>query len=415
MLKPARKASSIAVLWVLLGVAPSVWAQEHASPGLSLGEAIRQALDYYPSISGAESQRIAQGEAILGAKGRHWPTVGLEGNTSWHRDSQYDQDNTHGVLVRVPVYSGGGIEANVRLREALYDKASADLTYTRNTVVLQAGSAYLGWYHALNALRLAQTNLTMINSIVSDIQEVALADPGRRSDVSQAVVRQAKAQQEVERQRAELVRAEANYQRFIGSPPFGEADLDDKWILQGVPTTREAGITRLGFDHPSILAADAEVRSAEANIEVAKANTRPSLALDVRSARGGSAVLNMNWTGFDLSTRYAVSSAKASLLSGQSTAQDVRLQVIEAFKQSWAALEGARARQQYAQIQVETGEKVLEAYKDQFQIGRRSLLDLLNAADEVYSNRLSALTTQSDLYFARYRVAASLGRLAEYY
>lgn len=394
----------------------SSWAQSLGQvPETSLEAAIRQALTYYPSISQAERQYMAQNEEVLGAKAQHWPTAGLEGSTSWHSDARYNVDDSTGVLVRIPVYSGGRIESNVKVQEALYDKAGQQVTLARDDVVLRASSGYLGWYHAVRAVDFAQANLAMIDSIVKDVKDVAQFDPGRRADVDQAIVRQAKAQQELARRQSALVQAQANYQRYIGELPSGEGDLTDSKILPALPESLSSGLTHADFDHPKILAAQADARAAQANIDVAKARTRPDLSVDVRSSHGGSAMLNMTWTGFDLVSGHAVSSATSSSFAAQNALEEVRLQVFESLRQSWAAMEGAQSRQVAAQVQVDVGEQVLYAYKDQFQIGRRSLLDLLNASDEVYSNRLSALTTESDLYYARYQVAAALGRLAEHY
>ncbi|MFK0090928.1 TolC family protein, partial [Pseudomonas sp. NPDC090755] len=382
---------------------------------VSLEGAIQKAINYYPTIMQAEQQRFAQNQEVLGAEAKHWPTVGLESNTSWYADSDQDAGDNTGVLVKVPVYSGGRIEAGVRVQKALYEKAGEQVTLAEDDVVLKASSAYLGWYYAVRAVRLADANVETIDSIVKDVKSVAEYDPGRQADVYQAVVRQAKAQQEVDRQRAVLQQAEATYNRFIGELPSGEGELTDAWTMSALPPSLDVALSRVAYGHPRILAAEAEARAAQENIDVAKAQTKPELSLDVRSAHGGSASLNVTWTGFDLSARHAVSAASSSSIAAQNAVADIRLEVEESLRRSWAAMDSARARQSSAQTQVKTGEKVLQAYKDQFQVGRRSLLDLLNASDEVYTNRLSALNAEGDLYFARYQVLGTLGRLAEHY
>jgi adhesin transport system outer membrane protein len=190
--------------------------------------------------------------------------------------------------------------------------------------------------------------------------------------------------------------------------------LDDARLDAAMPRTLDEALSR-AKQHPRIAEAQAASSAAFQGVAKAKSQLKPQVGVAVGSGDGGNVQLTFTWKGFDVAARRGVSVASANARAGEYDIADARLRVEEDVRKAWAEMEGASQRQAPAITQVTTGAKVLAAYRDQFLIGRRTLLDLLNASDEVYSNQLSALQADMELRVARYRVVSALGGLAERY
>jgi adhesin transport system outer membrane protein len=63
---------------------------------------------------------------------------------------------------------------------------------------------------------------------------------------------------------------------------------------------------------------------------------------------------------------------------------------------------------------VESAEQVVSAYSEQFKIGRRSLLDVLNAENELFTARTNATTARTDASLSAWRLLSLRGMLAQY-
>ena len=75
-----------------------------------------------------------------------------------------------------------------------------------------------------------------------------------------------------------------------------------------------------------------------------------------------------------------------------------------------------RLREQVSFLTIQVGllEKTRDAYRDQFNLGQRTLLDLLDTENELLSARRSAINSDMDLALAYLRTYAGMGTLLEF-
>jgi outer membrane protein, adhesin transport system len=78
---------------------------------------------------------------------------------------------------------------------------------------------------------------------------------------------------------------------------------------------------------------------------------------------------------------------------------------------SYNALDTARARSEALAAKAEAQRRTRDAYAQQFEIGQRQLLDLLDAENELFLNRVELTTAVYTERFATYRVLAVVGDL----
>ena len=100
-----------------------------------------------------------------------------------------------------------------------------------------------------------------------------------------------------------------------------------------------------------------------------------------------------------------------TLLAQLGVEVDVDRNVEELVRQSWNELESAARRLELLEQQVIASEQVRRSYQQQFNIGQRTLLDLLDSETALFNSRVSRATIDYALIFARYRVIAATGKL----
>jgi outer membrane protein TolC len=114
-------------------------------------------------------------------------------------------------------------------------------------------------------------------------------------------------------------------------------------------------------------------------------------------------------------TRGAVGSAAANLEASQQILAETQLVLRERIQSFWAQRQSALERVKSSQTQIKTAQAVVAAYREQFEVGRRSLLDLLNIQSDLYSYQNIRASAELDAKIARARLMASTGQLSNAY
>lgn len=125
--------------------------------------------------------------------------------------------------------------------------------------------------------------------------------------------------------------------------------------------------------------------------------------------------VNLQWVlplnpGYKYSNRAAREAIQASESAVDSTTYKVRTAV----ESQWFELLANQASLETFQAYVESSQQVVAAYSEQFKIGRRSLLDVLNAENELFTARTNAMTAISDTSLTSWRLLSLRGYLADY-
>jgi adhesin transport system outer membrane protein len=101
-----------------------------------------------------------------------------------------------------------------------------------------------------------------------------------------------------------------------------------------------------------------------------------------------------------------------------SEAMDVRDRTIrqleESIRLAWAAYQATSAQLPLMKLRVEAAKATRAAYEKQFEIGQRTLLDVLNSENEVIQGRESIVNATADRLLAQYRVLEAMGALVDH-
>ena len=86
-------------------------------------------------------------------------------------------------------------------------------------------------------------------------------------------------------------------------------------------------------------------------------------------------------------------------------------QVVEEIQLSWNAYETARTQLEHFKVYEDASKQALVAFRKQFNIGQRTLLDLLDQENEVFQASINYINGLNDLIFSAYRILAGTGKL----
>jgi len=394
----------------------------------TLTEVVQQALTSYPALASAQAKAEAARADIARARSAHYPqlSVGASANSYASGSTPNALGNTSfSPTAKVNLWSGGRIEADAQRSEALTLASEAQRLVTQEDVALQATEAYLNWAKTADLYQLSVRNLNGHLETLEDIRKIAQVDAGRRIDLEQAQVRVDNARLAMQQRKSDLVQAMQKLQRFwkdeMAARPMGLTEATAaNGPLGALPLSIEEATGHVKDELPALAQYRAQVSAAEAAVRQAQGLHWPTV--DLVSSRQ----FNTNTQRFDTltqlqlnmavyngyGTQAQVEAAAAQLRAARAALDEARLTQREKVANAWQEWATSASRARLGATQSDVGDKVVEGYRQQFRLARRSLLDLLNIQADSFNYRSGALAALHDERIARARLLAAMGALA---
>ncbi|MNE17271.1 Outer membrane efflux protein BepC precursor [compost metagenome] len=271
-------------------------------------------------------------------------------------------------------------------------------------------------------MRLAEDNLRSHERIYDQIRLRSERGVGRMADLDQAEARLAQARNNLLTEQVNLSDAQVNYFSVVGRNP---ADLNQPPTLSGqLPTSLQDARKELLSNNPLLSSAQSDVQAAEHQYAVAKSTFYPRVDAELsRSADNnidGStghqnewrAMLNMRYNLFAGGSNKADLQSKAYQINQSMDIRNNALRVLnEDLGLAWNALDNARQQLPIAQQYVDYSTRVRTSYQKQFILGDRTLLDLLDSENELFSASRRLEDVRYAELFTQYRIKAITGTL----
>jgi adhesin transport system outer membrane protein len=243
--------------------------------------------------------------------------------------------------------------------------------------------------------------------------------------VTQAEARRALAVSAVEQLIGQLNESESIYRYLTGRAP---AELDaPPELAPKLPVTADQAIATALGRHPAVRAAEKELEASQYDRESARARMAlPRVTIEAGASRNRDidglagpnqdryAMLRLRYNlfrGFGDSER--VRETEARIDEALAALGRVRNELERDVRQAWDSLESDRTRLRQLDAYARASADVAEAYRLQFQLGQRSLLDVLNAENERFNATASFITGRAAVVTGEIRLLASVGRLLE--
>jgi adhesin transport system outer membrane protein len=395
----------------------------------NLPDVVRKSISENPEVQATWHAFLAASEQQDGARGGYFPRLDLNAGTGWENwdmsdslDDEFTRSNV-ALSLRQMVFDGFATRNDVaRLGYARLVRYYEVLAAAEN-VGLEAVRAYLDVLRYRELKNLAVENFVQHRDIFNKVQERAQAGLSRGVDLEQASGRLALAESNLITETTNLYDVSTRYLRIVGQAPAANM-IPPELLTEGIPADRDRAL-RLAFqENPSFNAAVENVRSAEAESKARKAPFMPRVDFQARQNFGRTSSDFQNredGTIVELVMNYNLFAGGADLaarrqsLQQVSTAKDLREKACRDVRQnlSIAFNDKVVLEQQlrYLNEHQLSAEKTRKAYRDQFDIGQRTLLDLLDTENEYFEARRAYVGTSYDYALAHARTLASMGRL----
>lgn len=394
----------------------------------TLAEAVALAVYGNPEIGQAQANRNAIDFELRQARGLYLPQIDLEASIGpeWTDRGSIDSEvllrRELSIVLQQMIFDGFATDAEVERQAARVDAAAYRVFERSEFIGLDAVQAYLDILRQTELVELARENIVVHQETLANVQQRANAGQSSIADVQQTQERLQAAEATLVELQSGLEEARITYQRITGQPP-GPL-VRPVTIAAVLPGSMEAAIGQALTANPTMSLAIADLDTSYADFKAANANFYPTLDLEASATAGwdiggtegeghsAQALLVLRYNlfrgGIDTANREEqvrrIDEARQRLLG-------VERNVEELVRQTYNQLNTATARLALLQAQAVLSEQVRESYRQQFTIGARTLLDVLDAENELFNVRVQLATTAYAEEFARYRIMASMGSL----
>ena len=425
LFRTSLKSSLLGSVFMVAGVVSA-----HAT---SLEDAVRISLATNPDIGIVASNREAVDQELRQARGLYLPQIdgaagiGRENHSDpFRRQRNKDDDwltrEEASVTLIQRLFTGFETEQTVARDKARVESAANRVFENAEFLALDAVGSYYEVLRQRELVNLSDENVRIHIGIVDSIGEQLAGGGGSRADLAQSESRLSRARSTLAQTFNDLRDAEAFYTRVVGQFPD---DLSmPEFDLALMPTNLNEAIGWVNDDNPTVEIFEADVRSTEAEVGISESPFYPQVNFEAQSAYTDNAdgtsdyeinhnfMVRLRWNIFRGGIDKA---ARQEALARMNEAKNRRhASLVEAqreMRNSWFALEGNRQQVEDLTDAVEFSRETRDAYREQFDVAQRTLLDVLDAENELFVSKGQLVTSQINEFLASYRILALGGQL----
>ncbi|HAT1820582.1 TolC family outer membrane protein [Legionella pneumophila] len=404
----------------------------------TLYEAVQYGMIANPDILLNTAKGLSAKQAIDKAKGALYPSIDVTGGFGRQRSVNPTSaaiDDTpsttlniveSAVELRQRLFAGGGIINEVKRNQYLTQAQKWKTQGIAEDLALEITKNYFAVLLHERLYAYSIENLKAHKAVFKMIKERATAGITRTAEVDQANARLALAEANKISALADLQEVKINYAKTVGKWP-------ENLQMPRVPARNSlpnnlARIIEKGLDnHPTVKSSYADIKEAKAQYDVARAAYYPEVNLVLNSSKnknlGGligpndsdTVAVRMNYNAFRGGADAArIRETAYQVQEAYETKNRTLLELKETIRLAWNAYVASALRIQPLKQHVTASRKTRAAYQDEFKVGKRTLLDLLDSQNEYYESQIELARAENDEVLSRYRILNGMGCLLKY-
>lgn len=424
---------------ILLAPALTVAAESAYPPPPPAGQAITVEDSIYGvlrtnrALRGIQENRNVLEHEVDRAKAGFGPRVDVTGraggsvlsdSSTRNKDLDYQMWGLAGVNAQLvqPIWDGFATRSRVRTAKSTLESVKYRVFDTATSLSLEGIISHIDVLRRRKILELAEMNVSQHKALVNQAQDRASLGADTAADVTQARSRLQRALSSLSEAKAALLVAEDRYVRLTGLP--AAAKMAPVTMPPELYKGPDAVLTQAEQSNPKLSAYMQDIRAARGERELADSAFYPTLNLEAGpnyTDRGGATdrwiysfdVLGVvRWnifnSGADLAERRA---ASARIRQSRQVMYDFLDELKLDIESTWTNYQAAQEQYSHYSKAVEYSKYTRSAYVEQFQIGRRSILDVLDTENELFNSSTQAETARGNILVGAYRLSALSGNL----
>lgn len=424
MKKLHRKAAMLTVSACILGVfAPPVSAE-------TLSEVLAYTYRTNPSLNAARANLRVTDEGVPRAKGGWLPTVSSALSVGYlNADTETNAASNDGsttpkigsITITQPIYRGGRTQADINSAEYSVQQDRANMYDTEQNTLLNALTVYMNVIRDQSVLELQKKNRARLETQLQATRDRFEVGEVTRTDVAQSEARVAVAEADLIQAEGNLISSKVAYERVVGTVP---TDLQDPNIETSLPTSREEAVEQSVINNFSLIAAKFEERRLGETVDLVFGELLPSVNLI------GSAEYTQD-SGFndDKSTELTVTAqvnipifqkgqvsarvraAKENANRSRIVVESIRRDTVDLAARAYEAWQTAVAQISALKASVDAAEIALDGVQQEATVGARTVLDVLDAEQELLDSQVNLVSANRDEVVAAYTLLLAIGKL----
>ncbi len=417
--------------WILTLIV-LVWGLALCGPvaAQTLREALTAAYRLNPQLDAERARLRATDEEVARANSGYRPQIFGSADINYERRNTRPPSSNDGGLhpkgyslnLTQPIFNGFQTLNQVREAEATVRAGRETLRAVEQSVLLAAATSYVDVVRDQAIVRLNENNVTVLTRELRATQDRFNVGEVTRTDVAQATARRAGAVSQLEVARANLKTSRAEFERVVGAPP---GRLTEPPSPNGIlPKSVQEAIEIHNRENPNVVTALYLEQASRHSVDRIRGELLPTVDLEasygqrfdpsrtVEESEQTVVTGRLNvpiYQGGEVSAR--VRQAKHTHVSRIQQIEQARTDGQANVVSVWSLLIASRAQQVSAQAQVDANQTALQGVREEERVGQRTLLDVLDAEQELVNSQVSLVTAKRDTIVQAYALLASVGRL----
>ncbi len=366
------------------------------------------------------------------AKAGYLPSVDLnaaygKGDREFDNRGWFNQGQVEVALTQM-LFDGFRVKNKVEQGDYAALRRYYELNSGVEQKALEAAQAYLDVQRYRDLVQLAETNFNNHQRVYNQIQQRANQGVGNRADLSQIAGRLSLAQTNLLTEQSNLNDVSARYARIVGVEPANT--LAPVTLTANLPANVQEAVQAAYVHNNELKAALSEMQYARANAKEYKANMYPTLSFVARTGlyqnrnsfdersnpdkygQDSAVELRMNYNLFNGGAdKAALNAANARIMLSDDLKNKACVDIRQTTTVAYNNVANYQSQMQWLQRHRDESNAVVKAYADQFDIGRRSLLDVLDSENEAFQANRTYTNAQYDLKVAQLQTLYSTGHL----
>jgi adhesin transport system outer membrane protein len=414
-----------------------------ASPlsALTLKESIIEAMNTNPVVQERLKNYRATQQDLNVANSEYYPKLNLSASFGHNWAGDLKKSDTGDYEHKVVNQDYGNYETQLKLTQNLFDgfgtthkvdyqesrilAAAYNYIEKSNDIAFKMTNAYLNVLRAYALLQTASQNVKSTEDIFQKVKD--LYDSGLTTDSEVKKIESALslARSNFTVQQNNTRDTEFSFRRILGRMP-DVSEMQKPDMNTPMPDSPERAAIYSVNHNPSLLVSQYNIKGAQALWKQHKKEYYPKIDLEVSQTYNDveqrnafdspddrfKARIVLNYNIFNGGADSATVQKDISKINQEiDIKRDLKRQVIEGLDLSWNAYTMIGTQLKDLREYSKFSEKTLELYKEEYDLGRRSLLDLLSAQNDVINSRSQIITAEYDRLFAQYRILDAMGLL----
>lgn len=400
-----------------------------AQPLVSLKEMVEKTITSNPEVQARYHKFLESGYEQDVARGNFLPDANIV-STYRNQEEMINLNNgtatprmNNELVLRQMIFDGFATSNDVKRLGHTSRVRYYELQSAMQNTTLEFIKAYIDSLRYRELIQFAKDNYVVHKQLFDRIQERVAAGVARKVDLEQASGRLALAEANLLTEMTNLHDVTARMQRLYGDLPPETLEAPT-FFSNGVEPSVTAALKLAYLQNPDLLSAIEDIQSKEKEIQTNQARYMPRLDLQARKNLGTSSdgrnsnaaadvlELTMNFNLFNgFSDRNLIKQTAEKLNSSRDMRDKACVDTRQVVSIAYNDIQQLQVQRSYREKHTLSIENAREAYRKQFDIGQRTLLDLLDTENEYFQSKRSLANAQYDLQFAYARVYAGQGEL----